>query len=90
MGMKINLSKTHVVVFRNGGPLRKTRNGIFDDKPITVSSFYKHMGLVFTPKLKWSKALFAQAAQAQKSLNCIRAHHYRFGSMHFNDFYQNF
>ena len=90
IGMKINLSKTNVVVFRNGGPLRKNEKWYFHDKPITISSFYKYMGLIFTPKLKWTRALFAQAAQAKKSLNCIRAQYNRFGSIHYNDFFKIF
>ena len=39
-----------------------------DNKDISVVSFYKYLGLLFTPKLKWTKALSVLAAQATKSL----------------------
>ena len=35
-GMKINLSKTKIIVFRNGGYLEKTKNGILMDSGLKL------------------------------------------------------
>ena len=89
-GMKINLTKTQIVVFRNGGPLRKIEKWFLNNTQITVSSFYKYMGLLFTPKLKWSKALTALTAQAKKSLNSINSYRYMYGPLTHYDYFKVF
>jgi hypothetical protein len=53
--MKINLSKTKIIVFRNGGVLKQTEKWLFNNEPIEVVPFYKYLGVFFTPKLVWSK-----------------------------------
>ena len=54
--MKVNLNKTEIIVFRNGGPLREYEMWDLGGTPIRTTSEYKYMGLIFTPKLSWSKA----------------------------------
>jgi len=52
--MTVNLKKTEIILFRNGGPLRNTEkrtlNGVHDK----VTSVYKYMGLLFTPTFSWT------------------------------------
>ena len=66
--MKINLQKTKVMVFRNGGILRYYEKWYFDGIEIETVSSYKYMGLFITPKLIWSFAKNTLASQARKSI----------------------
>ena len=54
--MDVNLSKTKIVVFRNGGFLRNYEKWYFRGKRIEVVSAYKYMGLTITPRLIWTRA----------------------------------
>ena len=67
VGLHINFDKTKIIVFRNGGPLRMTEKWVFDGKNIEVVSFYKYLGIFFTPKLVWTKTLESQALQGLKA-----------------------
>ena len=49
--MKIYLSKTKIVVFRNGGVLKHNESWTYQGQPIELVSFYKYLGLFITPKL---------------------------------------
>ena len=69
--MKVNLNKTEITIFRNGGPLRDYERWTLNGMPIRTTSEYKYMGLIYTPKLSWSKAKPELAAQARKASFCI-------------------
>ena len=47
VGMELNLDKTKIVVFRNGGPLRFAEKWFYNGTPIEVVSFYKYLGVYF-------------------------------------------
>ena len=55
-GMEINLNKTKIMVFRNGGPLIHYENWNIRRNTIKVTSVYKYMGLLLTPRLSWNIA----------------------------------
>ena len=63
-GMEINLSKTEVIVFRYGGPLKRNEKWFLGKESVKTSSCYKYMGLYFTPTLSWSSAQEKLASQA--------------------------
>ena len=88
--MKINSKKTQIAVFRNGGRTRNAEKWKLDNKDISVVSFYQYMGLLFTPKLKWTKALSVLAAQATKSISAFRSFSQRFGSLNHYEFFKIF
>ena len=67
-GMKINLLKTKIIVFRNGGYLRWNERWYFEGKKIEVVSSYKYMGLMVTPRLIWTTAKTKLANQANKAI----------------------
>lgn len=71
VGICVNFDKTKIVVFRNGGPLSLTEKWWFDGKSVEVASFYKYLGIFFTPKLVWTKTLESQALQALKASSTI-------------------
>jgi hypothetical protein len=78
-GMQINKKKTEITVFRNGGPLRSYEKWTYNGEPVNVTSIYKYMGLLFTPKLSWTKAHNKLSAQAKKSINAIKGFQKEFG-----------
>ena len=51
IGMIVNIDKIEIIVFRNGGILRRYETCFYQGNPIEVVSCYKYMGLLFTPKL---------------------------------------
>ena len=51
VGMKLNLSKTKIMVFRNGGILRHTEKWFYQGVEVEVVSIYKYLGIYFTPRL---------------------------------------
>ena len=53
--MKLHLSKTEIMVFRNGGIIKQAEKWYFEGVEIEIVSIYKYLGLYFTPKLVWSK-----------------------------------
>ena len=41
--MKINLDKTKILVFRNGGQLKEIEKWFYNGNPVEVVSFYKYL-----------------------------------------------
>ena len=74
----VNLNKTDIVAFRNGGPLRSYESCSFNGLPVKTTSEYTYLGLVFTPKLSWSKAKRKLASQARKTIFCIKTYQRKF------------
>ena len=89
-GMEVNLDKTEIIVFRNGGPLRRYEKWLYGNHPIKTSPLYKYMGLIFTPKLSWNEAHEKLACQAQRALNAIRHYQKPFGYFPIKDFFKIF
>jgi hypothetical protein len=75
-GLAVNISKTAVMVFRNGGPLRENEKWYFRGEPLRVVSFYKYLGAMFTPKLVWTMCQKTLASQARKGLYLLRKYNY--------------
>lgn len=75
-GLSINLSKTSVIVFRNGGPLRNIDKWFLRGKQISIVSFYKYLGVTFSPKLVWTECQKILATQARKGIFLLRRYSY--------------
>jgi len=58
--------KTEIIVFRNGGPLRNYEKWFYGGNPVSTTSIYKYMGILFTSVLSWSSAKSKLAKQARK------------------------
>ena len=58
--MKVNLEKTNVIVFRNGGIIKRNEMWHLNRKQLKTVTYYKYLGLVFSSKLSWSKATYTQ------------------------------
>ena len=77
--MTVNLNKTEIIVFQNGGPLRYNEYWHFNGIPVRTTTEYKYLGLIFTPKLSWSKAKRKLTAHARKAIFCIKNYQRKFG-----------
>lgn len=60
------------MVFRNGGVLRQNERWYFNNELLESVTYYKYLGIVFSSKLSWSKALETLASQAAKATYMIR------------------
>ena len=89
-GMKVNERKTEIIVFRNGGPLRANEHWLLNGNAVNVTSVYKYMGIVFTPKLSWTKAKEKLALQAQKSINAFKSFRIMFGRFPAQEYFRIF
>jgi len=78
-GMQLNLDKSKIMVFRNGGPLRHYERWFYNEMPIEVVSFYRYLGSFFTPKLCWTKTMDTLAKQATKAMGTIFRYQKYFG-----------
>ena len=68
----VNLSKTKVVTFRNGGPLRCNDRFYFNGSKLECVSHYKYLGIIFTSRLCWSVPLQTLSVQAEKALFALK------------------
>ena len=88
--MTVNLKKTEIIVFRNGGPLRNTEKWTLNGVHVEVTSDYKYMCLLFTPKLSWTSAKLKLAAQSRKAINAIKRYQLPFGRFSHTDMFKLF
>ena len=79
VGMSLNLLKTKIIVFRNGGIVKQIENWSYQGQIIDTVSFYKYLGVYFTPKLIWSKTKEVLAHQASKAVMRIFKYQREFG-----------
>ena len=75
--MKVNLEKTNIIVFRNGGIIKRNEMWYLNRKQLKTVTYYKYLGLVFSSKLSWSKATYTLASQARKAIALFRCFDYR-------------
>ena len=77
--MEVNLKKTEIIVFRNGGPLRHYEQWKYNGNAINITSIYKYLGILFTPKLSWTATKHKLASQATKAIYAIKNYEMPFG-----------
>ena len=53
--MSLNLLKTKIIVFRNGGIVKEKERWFYQGEQIDIVPFYKYLGVYFIPKLIWTK-----------------------------------
>ena len=86
-GMKLNLDKTKIIVFRNRGYLhvRFCEHWTNRNQPVEIFSYYKYLGLLFTPKLKWMRAKDMLVAKGRKSIFSILQYQRKFGHFEYSE-----
>ena len=88
--LKVNIDKTKIVVFRNGGSLRKYEKWHFKNVLLESVSFYKYLGVYMTPKLSWAKTHECSIKQANKAIACIFNYQMSFGYFRPNEIFKLF
>ena len=70
-GMSVNMQKTKLIVFRNGGIIKQNEKCYFNGHEIESVPYYKYLGLLFSSRLSWSPAQEMLAQQASKAMYFI-------------------
>ena len=71
-GMEINLTKTNVIVVRNGEVMSKSEKFFYRGGKVKTITYYRYLGLTFSSRNFWSKALLTLAAQAEIALSNVK------------------
>ena len=64
--LKINISKTKVMIFRKGGMISRNLSFYYDDEPLEIVKKFNYLGIVFTTGGSFAEAQMTLAGQAQK------------------------
>lgn len=70
-GLKVNMSKTKAMIYRNGGIVKKNENFYYNGMKLDNVSYYKYLGVTMSTRLSWTPAQTVLAAQARKALLMI-------------------
>ena len=70
-GMEVNLAKTKIIVFRNGGKLSSKEKFLYNGKTIDIVTHYKYLGIVFNLRLTWGHAIKELAGKVNKDVSMI-------------------
>ena len=76
-GMKVNIAKTQIIVFQNGGIVKNNEKWFLNSERIEVVPYYKYLGLFFSSRLNWSYATKLLNVQSSKALCTIKKLNYR-------------
>ena len=71
-GFKVNINKTKVVVFRNGGIVKGNEKFFFKGQELNIVSFYKYLGVIISSRLTWTLAQNTLAPHSLKSIGFIK------------------
>ena len=82
--LKVNIDKTNVIVFHNGGYLRKYEKWFYGNIQLKVVTYYKYLGLVISSRLAWYMCQKTLAEQAAKTLFGLKASLNKFGVLSAN------
>ena len=69
--MIVNLDKSNIVVFRNGGHLALNEKWCIANEELEVVNMYKYLGVYFTTRLTFSPTLNDFAGRARKGMLAI-------------------
>ena len=72
-GMKVNMSKTKIMLFRRGGIVKINEKWYYQNKKLEIVSEYKYLGMYFTSFLKWRRTQMHQRQQAEKALTVVKS-----------------
>jgi hypothetical protein len=65
LGLSVNLSKSNIVVFRNGGHLAANEKWFYEGHRLEVVNAYKYLGIIVSTRLTYSHALKDMANRAR-------------------------
>ena len=76
--MKVNYSKTKVMIFRRGGNVPRNLNFDYEGVPIEIVNRFSYLGIVFTCGGSLKTAQNTLSGQAQKAIFRLNKYLYRF------------
>lgn len=68
LDLQVNLDKSNIVIFRNGGYISKMEKWYFNGQIVTTVNSYKYLGLFLTTRLKFTEALDHMSMKAKKGV----------------------
>jgi hypothetical protein len=71
LDLVVNLEKSNIVVFRNGGYLAQNERWIFGNSHLKVVTMYKYLGIFLSTRLSFQPTLNDLAERARKGLSAI-------------------
>lgn len=71
LGLVVNLDKSNIVVFRNGGFLGEREKWLFDGLEIKTVNMYKYLGIFMSSKLSFQHTFKDLAERARKGVSAI-------------------
>ena len=69
--LKVNMSKSNIVVFRKGGYLGARERWTYDSVVLPVVNAYKYLGILFSTKLSFTASCCYLTSQARNAVLCI-------------------
>ena len=79
--LKVNTSKTKVMVFREAGLLPRNLEFIFDNTVLEIVGKFTYLGVVFTSGGSFTEAQNTLAGQARKALFIVEKYIYKFTTL---------
>ena len=67
------MSKTNVIVFRNGGILCQNEKKYYKGYQIICATYYKYLGIMYSSRLCWTRANQTLASQADRAVFAIKS-----------------
>lgn len=67
--LKVNMDKSEMLIFRNGGRQSHNEKWTYGGQPIKVVNEYKYLGVTFTPKLKFTKHIEKRTDESKTAIN---------------------
>eukprot|EP00745_Piridium_sociabile_P014687 TRINITY_DN21651_c0_g1_i6.p1 TRINITY_DN21651_c0_g1~~TRINITY_DN21651_c0_g1_i6.p1 ORF type:complete len:655 (+),score=42.51 TRINITY_DN21651_c0_g1_i6:130-2094(+) len=76
-GLTVNMDKTKVVVFKNGGFIKSIEKLYFAGKQILVEPCYNYLGVILSATLNWSRCVDNLSGKALRAMAAIRKLYFR-------------
>lgn len=67
--LEVNLTKSKIMVYRNGGKTSKNEKWYFKEEEIEIVNEYNYLGMILTPKMVFTKHVQKRLNAAKSSIN---------------------
>ena len=71
-GLTVNLDKTKMIVFRNGGYLKSIEKWSYGGVNIDTATYYSYLGMTFSSRLCWTQCLENYSCKALRMVSAMR------------------
>ena len=72
-GMEVNLNKSEIMIFRNGGKLASYEKWKYKAESIKIVNEFNYLGVILTPKCSFTKHVEMRNVKAKNSINATWA-----------------